>query len=320
VLPNGFQPRDAALDGSLVSVSHLRRQLRLLKSRYYVIAPEDVLQWLDSEETIPTRSVLLTCDDGLHNVLSDMLPVLLEEGVRCLFFVTGASAADHPSMLWYEELYLLLMASPATKFSFPDLKMRGEWEGLSQRRSAWWTLVKELSRYSTDIRRSFLRSVREQSGLSETWQVPYRQGANRRRYYVLMADELRRLASAGMSIGAHTLDHPLLANAPPEIAWQEIAESRNALSTVLEKPVWAMAYPFGNSGSAGPREFEMAERAGYKCAFLNFGGPFRSDISRFAIPRVHVTADMHLAELEAHISGFYSALRQRYCRAGENFS
>jgi hypothetical protein len=34
-------------------------------------------------------------------------------------------------------------------------------------------------------------------------------------------------------------------------------------------------------------------------------------INRFALPRVHVTAEMRLAEFEAHISGFYLLLRKR---------
>jgi hypothetical protein len=49
---------------------------------------------------------------------------------------------------------------------------------------------------------------------------------------------------------------------------------------------------------------------------LNTGGGLgakinHSKITRFALPRVHVTADMSLFELEAHISGFYRSLRKR---------
>ena len=38
--------------------------------------------------------MLLTCDDGLQNTLTDMLPVLQELGLSCLFFVTGASLSE----------------------------------------------------------------------------------------------------------------------------------------------------------------------------------------------------------------------------------
>jgi hypothetical protein len=55
----------------------------------------------------------------------------------------------------------------------------------------------------------------------------------------------------------------------------------------------------------------MAEQAGFSCAFMNVGGGFGAKIEKFAIPRVHVTAQMKLAEFEAHIAGFYRTLRKR---------
>jgi len=55
----------------------------------------------------------------------------------------------------------------------------------------------------------------------------------------------------------------------------------------------------------------LGEQAGFRCAFMNTGGGFGAKINRFAVPRVHVTADMSLFEFEAHISGCYRSLRKR---------
>jgi hypothetical protein len=44
---------------------------------------------------------------------------------------------------------------------------------------------------------------------------------------------------------------------------------------------------------------------------MNAGGGFGANIDRFAVPRVHITADMSLSEFEAHIAGFYRTLRKR---------
>ncbi len=115
VLPAGYQSTDAALDGNLVSADALRRQLRLLKARYQVISPEDARAWSEGRSELPPRAVLLTCDDGLLNCLTDMLPVLREEKVSCLFFVTGLSATQARSVLWYEELYLLYREAQGRK-------------------------------------------------------------------------------------------------------------------------------------------------------------------------------------------------------------
>jgi len=129
-----------------------------------------------------------------------------------------------------------------------------------------------------------------------------------------------------MSIGAHSLSHPILGRASEELAWQEISESRSVLEKALGRTVWAFGYPFGNAATVTGRDFRLAEQAGFHCAFMNVGGGFgakidrakinpskinHSKINRFAQPRVHVTADMSLFEFEAHISGFYRSLRKK---------
>ena len=98
---------------------------------------------------------------------------------------------------------------------------------------------------------------------------------------------------------------PMLSQSPEELSWNEISESRRELESALGEKVWAMAYPFGDPASVTRRELEMAERAGYKCAFLNFGGGFGAQTARFAWPRVHVMGNITLPEFEAHVSGFY---------------
>ncbi|MGA6985451.1 MAG: hypothetical protein WBZ01_05330, partial [Terriglobales bacterium] len=47
-------------------------------------------------------------------------------------------------------------------------------------------------------------------------------------------------------------------------------------------------------------------------AFTNFGGGFGSELPLFALPRIHVTSDMSLAEFEANVSGFRRELRRRF--------
>src|ERR1039457_814416 len=74
---------DTFLDGNLVHPDAFRRQLRFLKSRYHVVHPEDFRAWLEQGKQLPSRAVLVTCDDGLLNALTDMLPVLQSEGVSC---------------------------------------------------------------------------------------------------------------------------------------------------------------------------------------------------------------------------------------------
>ena len=328
VFPAGYEVRNPALDGNLVRADSLRRQLQLLKTRYHVITPEEFLHWSEEELSLPPRSILLTCDDALRNTLTEMVPILREFGLSCLFFATGASADEMASMLWYEELYLMLLdAYEPIVLSLPEAGIGMGPIAPNEKHSHWWNLVERLSQFNRQSRRGFLDRVRDQLKLAENWKEQFFEDPTlAARFLTLDRAGLRQLAAVGMTIGAHSLSHPILARASEELAWREISESRKVLEEALGQTAWAFGYPFGDAATVTGRDLRLAEEAGFRCAFMNTGGGFgatidrskidRSNISgakinRFALPRVHVTADMSLFEFEAHISGFYRSLRKR---------
>jgi len=312
VLPQGYDPVDRAFDGNLVSSEMLEQQLRLLKAHYNLISPEDVLAWRQGQSGLPPRAVLVTCDDGLLNCLTDMLPILQQQEVRCLFFVTGASSEESRTMLWYEELYLLFLRAPSGQFeiSGAGIVISGDLQGRPERRAAWWNSVKRLSQIDADNRASFLRSARMYFRLDGEKNFNDTNPAACRRFGLMTRSELQQLAAAGMTIGAHTNSHPMLSQMPPESAFKEISESRTKLETVVKTPVWAFAYPFGNPESVTAQVLDMPPRAGFDAAFLNYGGGLGTDLPAYALPRIHITSNMNLAEFEAHVSGFYERLQR----------
>jgi peptidoglycan/xylan/chitin deacetylase (PgdA/CDA1 family) len=320
VVPEGSATGVSPAEGTLVSAEQFRRQLRLLKSRYELITPEAFRGRWNEVASLPERAVLLTCDDGLLNVLTDMVPILLEEGARCLFLVTGASLKDAPATLWYEELYRMLDDAPGNAVVMIGAeRFRKDSFARKDMVRHWWDLVHELSRLCGDERNKALETLRSQWRLPKDWMMYDPADARaERRHRLLNRSELQQLVAQGMSVGAHTISHPILTQMPLELAEREIRECRAGLESHLKRGVWALAYPFGHDGSARAREMRMAAEAGYSCAFLNHGGGVSQGTSpRFGLPRAHVTADMALPELEAHLSGFHESLQRRF-RGGAN--
>ncbi len=314
VLPAGYKTKDRFLDNTLVTVESFRSQLRLLKKHYNVISPGEFMLWLRKSQELPEKAILLTCDDGLLNHLSVMLPILQQEKLKSLFFVTGSSLGNTREMLWYVELYLLLkQAQPQDEpLGVHGIVIPKISDDARQRQSVWISLLKSLSQCDAAARRSFLEEAAARFGLQTSWKMRYLEDpCLRDRFQLLRLPELKQLADAGMTIGAHTLSHPALAAQSLELARGEIAECRKGLGQSVGREVWAIAYPFGDPGSVGAREFKMAEEAGYECGFVNVGGVLNA-ADRFALPRVHVTAEMSLSVYEAHVSGFHDALRSRF--------
>jgi peptidoglycan/xylan/chitin deacetylase (PgdA/CDA1 family) len=303
VLPPDY-PRDPFLDGILISPEVFQRQLRFLKTNYHPIRPEDFRAWIEKGGTLPPRSVLVTCDDGLVNTLTDMLPILQNEGIACLFFVTGASCCEDPGMLWYEELYQLLRSGQARDADVQLIAETSEETRLTGSLQArWWETVLSLSRLNASSRADRIRDLRDRCRVGESV-------SSERRWRLLNVDELRQLAQAGMTIGAHTMSHPVLSQCSEDEARREMKESKAAIERVLEQPVWAFAYPFGNPTTMGEREVNLAWEAGFECAFLNVAGGASERAQPFALSRTHVRADMNMAEFEAHITGFHVRLQK----------
>jgi peptidoglycan/xylan/chitin deacetylase (PgdA/CDA1 family) len=320
IRPREYQSVDPAFDGNLITGENFRKQLLLLKARYHVISPEDVLAWCETRAEFPPRAILLTCDDGLLNNLTDMLPILQEEELRCLFFVIGASARQEKSTLWYEELFLILVHAPHGYFeiSCEGMKIAADLGAQEQRRTFWWETVKQLSKLEGESRKSFLQTAQDKYAQDRSAGFTVGDSTSRR-FHLLNREQLRQLASAGMTIGAHTMSHPMLSQLPVEWARAEMVESKAVLETLLCKPVWAFAYPFGDAQSVTPQVVKLAEESGYAAAFLNYGGGLGTNLSQYAIPRIHVTTEMKISEFEAHIAGFHAAL-QRFGRNDQSDS
>jgi peptidoglycan/xylan/chitin deacetylase (PgdA/CDA1 family) len=318
VLPPHYKPIDPGFDGSLITAETFRRQLRLLKATHTMISPEDMLAWCRNEWELPPRAALLTCDDGFLSNLTGMLPVLQDEGLRCLFFVTAASAGDERTMLWHEELLLLFLRARAGSFRIcgEGIEIGGVLGAREQRRILWWNSVKRLSQIDAESRQCFLHAAHDYFGVERTLDYYLASHPEALHHFCLMTrSELQQLAAAGMTIGAHSLSHPVLSQMSPELARTEITQSRAQLEAALGKPIWAFAYPFGDAGSVTPRVAAMAKQAGFDAAFMNIGGGLGTELPPHAIPRVHVNAGMTLSEFEAHVSGFYETLQRSMRRS-----
>lgn len=309
VMPPSYCSLNSELDGGLVPIDALRSQLALLRRQYRVISPKEYLDWRVGMGELPRKSILITCDDGLRNTTS-MLSALSEAGVKCLFFATGFSTGDQPSMLWHEELCLtLLLAQREFSITLPSEKTFSS--GPSTTRSVWWRLVGDLSTLAPATRRSYIDTIQERAGIEPPmWDKFLDSPGTRDRFLVVNRDELRSLVDAGHTVGAHSMTHPLLSRASDEVAWFEIAACREEFEAATRQRIWAFAYPFGTADSVTARDLEFAQRAGFQCAFLNTQDELCA--GHYAIPRVHVTGQMSLAEFEAHVSGFHHRIRRRF--------
>jgi peptidoglycan/xylan/chitin deacetylase (PgdA/CDA1 family) len=98
--------------------------------------------------------------------------------------------------------------------------------------------------------------------------------------------QVRSLHAAGMTVGAHTVTHPILARVPTTQAREEMAAGRAKLEEITGAPVRLFAYPNGRPLRDYRTEHaELARELGFDAAVSSAWGAARPGDDLHQIPR-----------------------------------
>ena len=107
-------------------------------------------------------------------------------------------------------------------------------------------------------------------------------------------DELATLAADPLvTIGAHTVNHPILTKLDDKAVRAELGSSRDVIEAALGVRPAHLAYPVGDRTAAGPREFQIAADLGFKTAVTTRPGVvFREHAEHLtALPRISLNGN-----------------------------
>ena len=118
-----------------------------------------------------------------------------------------------------------------------------------------------------------------------------------------MLDELSH--DSFVEIGSHGVMHGRISSLDHEAALAELAGGRERLVRKLSVAARHFAFPYGRSGDCGPRDFELARRAGLSSAATTRKGLIRRGQNPFSLPRNTLNGShRNLAAIEMHLTGF----------------
>ena len=105
---------------------------------------------------------------------------------------------------------------------------------------------------------------------------------------MLSSEQLRRLNQSELiDIGAHTVNHPILARLDDAAAEAEIRNSKAQLEQLLGESVELFAYPNGKPGNDYlPQHVLQVQRAGFRYALSTSEGVARNRSALFEVPRL----------------------------------
>jgi peptidoglycan/xylan/chitin deacetylase (PgdA/CDA1 family) len=183
--------------------------------------------------------VLLTFDDGFRNHAEVVAPILRKHRVPAIFFVPSRHATPG-RYLWFNHLLALERHFTGNGFVF-----RGQPVGMApeQRHDSIKRLSAALLGLAPHPASMYEAIERELPPLEEF--VPAKDVIDL--YAGMTPEQIGDLASDPLfTVGAHTVDHPLLSRCAPHEAVRQIQENKSWLEQITDRPCIAIAYPSGN--------------------------------------------------------------------------
>ncbi|MES3020540.1 MAG: polysaccharide deacetylase family protein [Pseudomonadota bacterium] len=250
-----------------VDARRFEQHVRLLKRWFHLLPLAEAARRL-RERTLPSRAACITFDDGYADNAEVALPILQRLRVPATFFI--ASGFLDGGCMWNDAVIEVVRNAPGARLNLSRSGFGSFDIGCPQRRRAVIdTLINALKYLPAEERDARVKSM-----------------ARRFAPTMLSSDQVIALHRAGMEIGAHTVNHPILTKISNADARREIGNSRARLEEIIQAPVRLFAYPNGKPG----RDFEkrhanMLRAQGFEAAVTTAWGAARADTDPFELPR-----------------------------------
>lgn len=259
------------------------RQVRFLKRNFDVVRIADLASLLGDRRR---RGVLITFDDGYRDNYEIAWPILKGHNASATFFITsGFLDRRHPA--WWDAIAWMVHKSPLKELPpLADCLPRLGLETESARETAIQRILRFYKQLPVGETTPFLSRLGEaaQSGecppaiADENW---------------MTWEMVREMDSAGMDIGGHTVNHPVLGNCSEQRQLEEIVSSKLRIEQELGHAIRAFSYPVGQTDSFTATTKSLLREAGYEWAFSFYGGltPTLS-FDRFDLPREAISPEI----------------------------
>ena len=247
-------------------------RMRWVAAEFNVLALREAVHAL-RENRLPKRALCVTFDDGYADNYEYALPVLKRLRLPATFFI--ASGFLNGGCMFNDVVIEAVRTAPGPELELEDLGLGRHPLGPDDVRSR--TIERILSR---------LKYFEPERRAQATHEIAKRAGARVPTHLMMTSDQVRGLVAAGMTLGGHTLTHPILAEIAPQRAREEMSLGRARLEQITGAPVRLFAYPNGRPLRDYTAEHaQMARELGFEAAFSCGGGAARAGDDLFQIPR-----------------------------------
>jgi peptidoglycan/xylan/chitin deacetylase (PgdA/CDA1 family) len=211
-------------------------QMKFLK-RHLSIAPlESLLRKVADGSESSSNDIALTFDDGLRNHYTIVYPILKQLDLPATFFVCPGLIEDR-RWLWNQDASVRLRLLTFEQRNSLCRKLGASCNDVDKT-VAW---MKTLAPAARNEAEKSIRAVTQHFKPTEE---------DEERYGMMTWAQLYSMDRTLISIGSHTVNHPILTTLDPADLSYEIQEGRRWLEQRLQRPIIHFCYPNGDYNGA----------------------------------------------------------------------
>lgn len=250
----------------------LAAQLRYLARNFRIVSLAAMVDRLSRQGAAAPNEIVLTFDDGLRNNFTVVYPLLRQLRVPATFFVCPELIGSG-QWLWNHEARCRLQT--LNREALTELRSRLLAANISVEGMVEWikTLKPQQRRWAEDLIRQATPDFRPTAAQNEA-------------YDIMTWEELSALDSTLITIGSHTLTHPILTTLTAAEIDFELRESRRLLEQRLKREIQFFCYP---NGSYDERVYQ-AVKNNYRAAVTTEIGVLRrkrdDEVDLHRLPRI----------------------------------
>lgn len=283
-----------------VSAEAFEEQICYLSKNYIPQSlPDAILQLKNG--TLSPRTVIITFDDGYKDNFLNALPILEKYSVPATVYVSTGFIEGTAELWWFEQEFIINNCNQL-KLEFKGKEISFDLKTADKKARAIHNLNLLSKSLNLENQRELMMNLRSQCLMRYSYnsELP-------------TWDELRYFDSHPLiTIGAHTVNHPVLSQLEQSELESELRESKLKLEYELQHPIEHFAYPFGSRQQAAKREFEAARQSNFISAVsTRYGHLYHQHKNHlFNLPRIPVNYEDSMECLEWKLSGLNPVIRQ----------
>jgi peptidoglycan/xylan/chitin deacetylase (PgdA/CDA1 family) len=281
---------------------------RLRRSRTDLVSLDEVHRRL-RESDFPHRFVAVTFDDGYRDNLEFAYPILKKYQVPFTIFV-ATSFADRVGELWWLALEAVVAQNELVGVRIDGQDNWFEARSVHEKREVFEHIYRYLRQLKSE--EELRKIMRELATRHRVDMAAYSKDL------CMTWPELATLAADPLvTIGAHTVNHPILSKLSDQAVRAELDNSRAVIEAALGVRPQHLAYPVGDRNAAGPREFGIAAKLGFKTAVTTRPGVIFDQHAGHltALPRISLNGEFQRPRyakvlLSGAATGLWNRFRQ----------